>query len=124
MTNYHHWPLLWALPALGVLSALAGSALARAGRGGWAFIASSLTQVGVIGTVGASMFPFLMPSSLNPNASLTAWDATSSHLTLEVMFWATILLTPLMVLYTSWCYHVMRGPVTEEQIKKNSKSAY
>lgn len=124
MANYHHWPLLWALPVLGVLAALLGAALARAGQGGWAFIASSLTQVGVIGTVGASMFPFLMPSSLNPNASLTAWDATSSHLTLEVMFWATILLTPLVLLYTSWCYRVMRGPVTEEQIKKNSKSAY
>jgi cytochrome d ubiquinol oxidase subunit II len=124
LANYHRWPLLWLLPVLGVLSALMGAWLGRAGKGGWAFIASSLTQVGVIATVGASMFPFLMPSSLNPNASLTAWDATSSHLTLEVMFWAAILLTPLVVLYTSWCYRVMRGPVTEEQIRQNNKSAY
>jgi cytochrome d ubiquinol oxidase subunit II len=124
LDNYAHWPVLWALPALGVIAALLGSALARAGRGGLAFIASSLTQAGVIGTVGVSMFPFLMPSSLNPNASLTAWDATSSHLTLQVMFWAAIIFTPLIVLYTAWCYRVMRGPVTEEQIRNNSKSAY
>lgn len=124
LANYHRWPLLWLLPAVGILGALGGAALARAGRGGAAFIASSLTQAGVIGTVGASMFPFLMPSSLNPNASLTAWDATSSHLTLQVMFWAAIIFTPLILLYTSWCYRVMRGPVTEEQIRNNSKSAY
>ncbi|BEV73525.1 MULTISPECIES: cytochrome d ubiquinol oxidase subunit II [unclassified Paludibacterium] len=124
LANYHHWPLLWLVPAVGVLSALVGSALARAGRGGLAFIASSLTQAGVIGTAGVSMFPFLMPSSLNPNASLTAWDATSSHLTLSVMFWAALIFTPLIVLYTSWCYRVMRGPVTVEQVRKNSKSAY
>ncbi|WP_036665695.1 cytochrome d ubiquinol oxidase subunit II, partial [Paludibacterium yongneupense] len=94
------------------------------GRGGAAFIASSLTQAGVIGTAGASMFPFLMPSSLNPNASLTAWDATSSPLTLTIMFWVAIVFTPLILLYTTWCYRVMRGPVTEEQIRANSKSAY
>lgn len=124
MANYHHWPWLWLVPVLGVASALIGAGLARAGRGGLAFISSSLTQACVIGTAGVSMFPFVMPSSLNPNASLTAWDATSSHLTLSVMFWAAILLTPLVLLYTSWCYRVMRGPVTEEQVRKNSKSAY
>ncbi|MBV8049219.1 MAG: cytochrome d ubiquinol oxidase subunit II [Paludibacterium sp.] len=124
MTNYHRRPLLWLLPAVGIAAALAGSLLARRGRGGWAFIASSLTQAGIIGTAGSSMFPFLMPSSLNPNASLTVWDASSSRLTLAVMFWVALIFTPLIVLYTSWCYRVMRGPVTVEAVRKNSKTAY
>ncbi|TDR81482.1 cytochrome d ubiquinol oxidase subunit II [Paludibacterium purpuratum] len=124
MANYHQWPWLWLVPTIGVLAALAGSRLARAGRGGLAFIASSFTQAGIIGTAGISMFPFLLPSSLNPNASLTVWDATSSHLTLSVMFWVAVIFTPLIVLYTSWCYRVMRGPVTVESVRKNSKTAY
>jgi cytochrome d ubiquinol oxidase subunit II len=124
MSNYARFPLLWILPLLGIASALGAGALASRGRGGAAFIASSLTQAGVIGTAGISMFPFLMPSSQNPNASLTVWDATSSPLTLTIMFWVAIVFTPLILLYTSWCYRVMRGPVTEEQIRAHSKSAY
>ena len=124
LANYAHHPWLWSIPLLGIIAPLLGALLARRGRGGLAFIASSLTQAGVIGTAGVSMFTFLMPSSLNPNASLTVWDATSSHLTLTIMFWVAIIFTPLILLYTSWCYRVMRGPVTEEQINANNKSAY
>lgn len=124
LNNYHAQPVLWLLPAIGVLASILGMLFARAGKGMAAFVASSLTQLGIIGTVGVSMFPFLMPSSLNPNVSLTMWDATSSQLTLMVMFWAAIIFTPIILLYTAWCYRVMRGPVTEKQIKENSKSAY
>jgi cytochrome d ubiquinol oxidase subunit II len=124
LANYGRWPLLWLLPVIGILSPLLGAALARAGKAGLAFIASSLTQAGIIGTAGVSMFPFLMPSSLNPNASLTAWDATSSQMTMNIMFWVALIMTPIVIWYTSWCYRVMRGPITEERIRKESNSAY
>jgi cytochrome d ubiquinol oxidase subunit II len=97
----------WAWPA-----PLAPPLLLLARRTLSAFVASSLAIVGVIGTAGAAMFPFVMPSSTQPNASLTVWDSVSSHLTLGIMFWATLIFMPLIVIYTSWAYRVMRGKVT------------
>jgi cytochrome d ubiquinol oxidase subunit II len=89
-----------------------------------AFVASALAIVGVIGTAGAAMFPFVMPSSSQPNASLTVWDSVSSHLTLGLMFWATLIFMPLIVFYTSWAYRVMRGKVTLAHIRANEHTAY
>lgn len=79
---------------------------------------------GIIATAGLSMFPFVMPSSSNPNSSLTAWDATSSHLTLTVMFWAVVIFLPIVLSYTLWCYVKMWGKVTVEDIEARSHSAY
>jgi cytochrome d ubiquinol oxidase subunit II len=122
--NYGRQPLLWLLPALGVAGALAAVALLAARRTLSAFVASSLAIVGVIGTAGAAMFPFVMPSSSQPNASLTVWDSVSSHLTLGLMFWATLIFMPLIVFYTSWAYRVMRGKVTLAHIRANEHTAY
>ena len=118
--NYARQPLLWLLPSLGV----AGALLVMARRTLAAFVASSLSIVGVIGTAGATMFPFVMPSSSMPNASLTVWDSVSSHLTLGLMFWATLILMPLIILYTGWAYRVMRGKVTADYVRKNEHGAY
>ena len=122
--NYAKQPLLWLLPLLGIAGALLAAVLTRAGRTLTAFVLSSLAIVGVIGTAGAAMFPFLMPSSSHPDASLTVWDSVSSHLTLGVMFWATLIFMPLIIFYTGWAYRVMRGKITVEQIRANDYSAY
>jgi cytochrome d ubiquinol oxidase subunit II len=122
--NYRKQPLLWLLPSLGVGAALLAMGLLLVRRTGLAFIASALAIAGVIGTAGAAMFPFIMPSSTQPNASLTVWDSVSSHLTLGIMFWATVIFMPLIVVYTSWAYCVMRGKVTEAHIRANEHSAY
>ncbi|MCE1193180.1 MAG: cytochrome d ubiquinol oxidase subunit II [Acidovorax sp.] len=124
MANYAAAPALWLLPALGVAGALAAAALLAARRTLCAFVASSLAVVGVIGTAGASMFPFVMPSSTHLASSLTVWDSVSSHLTLGIMFWATLLFMPLIVTYTGWAYRVMRGKVTEAYIRENDHAAY
>ena len=70
------------------------------------------------------MFPFVMPSSSTPNHSLTVWDAVSSRLTLAIMFWAVLILVPIIVLYTGWCYRVMAGKVTTAFVRENEHSAY
>jgi len=124
MANYGRQPLLWLLPALGVVGALAAVALMRARRTLSAFVASSLAIVGVIGTAGASMFPFVMPSSTQLAASLTVWDSVSSHLTLAIMFYAALIFMPIIIFYTGWAYRVMRGKVTEQQIRDNEHVAY
>ncbi len=124
LANYGRQPLLWVLPALGVGGAALAALLLLRRRTLAAFVASSLGVTGVIATAGASMFPFVMPSSSMPNASLTVWDSVSSHLSLAIMFWAVLFFMPLIILYTGWAYRVMRGKVTAAHIEANQHSAY
>ena len=122
--NYRRYPATLMLPVLGFAGVIAAQALARSGRTMAAFWASSLAIVGVIGTAGAALFPFIMPSSIDPDSSLTVWDSVSSQLTLNIMLWATLIFMPLIILYTSWAYRVMGGKVTAAYIRENSHSAY
>ena len=124
MANYRAMPATLLVPALAYLGVAAALWLAWRGRTLAAFVASSLGIVGVIGTAGVSMFPFVMPSISAPDASLTVWDAVSSHLTLTIMFWATLIFMPLIVAYTSWAYKVMAGKVTAAYVRENEHSAY
>jgi len=124
MRNYQQMPATIALPVLAYVATLAGMWLAIRGRTLMAFVASSLSLIGVIGTAGVSMFPFVMPSSTDPRSSLTVWDSVSSHLTLTIMFFATLIFMPIIVAYTSWAYKVMSGKVTAAYVRENSHSAY
>jgi cytochrome d ubiquinol oxidase subunit II len=90
---------------------------------GLALMASACIPTGTIATAGVALFPFFLPSSSNPQASLTVWDASSSELTLATMLGAVALLLPIVIAYTTWVYYVMRGPVRQSDIE-NSKSAY
>jgi cytochrome d ubiquinol oxidase subunit II len=75
-------------------------------------------------TAAAAMFPFVMPSSTMPDVGLTAYDAVSSHWTLNIMFIAVAVFLPIVLVYTSWVYRVMRGKITEEKIRRETHSAY
>jgi len=124
LSNYTQYPWMVLAPVLGFLGVVVALLFSAKDRPGLAFIASGTAIAGVILTAGFSMFPFIMPSSLDPASSLTVWDATSSHLTLQLMFWATLIFLPLILLYTSWVYRVMRGKVTEQQVSEQSHSMY
>ncbi|HZX77291.1 cytochrome d ubiquinol oxidase subunit II [Lysobacter sp.] len=118
MHNFARWPWMWAAPILGVVSSALAAVLLWRGAKMPAFLATALTICGVILTVGFALFPFLMPSSLQPASGLTVWDASSSHFTLWVMLLATVVFLPIVVAYTGWVYRVMRGPVTPESISR------
>ncbi|XBS70963.1 cytochrome d ubiquinol oxidase subunit II [Acerihabitans sp. KWT182] len=124
MVKYHQYPLLWIVPALGVLLPLPTFIFTRAGKGAWAFVFASLTIAGIILTAGITLFPFIMPSITMPNASLTLWDATSSLLTLRVMTGVAVIFVPIVLLYTIWCYYKMYGRITKEHVEQNSHSLY
>lgn len=124
MANYSRMPWTLALPTLGFAGALLGLLFAWLRKPLLAFIASSIAELGVIGTAGAAMFPFIMPSSSDPRSSLTVWDSVSSPLTLEVMFWAALIFTPIIIAYTSWAYSVLRGKVTVAYVREHDHSAY
>ncbi|MDO5530477.1 cytochrome d ubiquinol oxidase subunit II [Sutterella sp.] len=122
--NYAACPVLWVLPVIGVLAPLAGAVMVRAGRYWLAILCSALTLLGIVLTPLGAMFPFVMPSSTMLNAGLTVWDCTSSQLTLEIMFFVTLIFLPIVLFYTTWAYRVMSGKLTGEYIEKNTHSLY
>ncbi len=124
LANYDAYPILWIAPALGFLGAALNIVLSSAGKRILAFVTSSLSLAGVILTAGIAMFPFIMPSSADPRSSLTVWDAVSSHGTLQIMFWVVVIFLPIILLYTSWVYRVLRGKITVDTIRANDHSVY
>ena len=122
MANYRAMPWTWIFPVLGVSGALLSAVLLRAGRGGSAFLASALAIACIILTEGLALFPFLLPSSTHPSSGLMLWDSSSSHMTLFVMLVATCVFLPLIILYTSWVYRVLRGKVSVESVEQNHNS--
>jgi cytochrome d ubiquinol oxidase subunit II len=120
--NYSAHPALWVFPLLAVGGALLAALLRNWPR--VAMLCSALVPAMTIATAGAALFPFLLPSSLEPNASLTVWDASSSKLTLAIMLGAVVVFLPIVIAYTAWVYHVLRGPVTAKQIESDSGHAY
>ena len=124
MSNYEQWPLLWIFPIAGVLGALISLLSARFDYRISGFLGSGLAVAMIILTAGASMFPFVMPSSLDPNSSLTAWDVVASHKSLGVMFWVVLIFLPIILIYTSWIYRIMRGKIDADHIAANEHSAY
>lgn len=124
LANFNNMPALWLFPLLGVLLPLLTVIFSRGEKGGWAFVSSSLTLACVIMTAGIALFPFVMPSSIEPGMSLTMWDSTSSQRTLTVMTFAAIIFVPIILAYTSWCYYKMYGRITKEHIERNTHSLY
>lgn len=122
--NYGSYPLTILAPVLGVIGAGAAYTFMRARREIATILASSLSIAGIITTVGVSIFPFLLPSSVDPRSSLTVWDASSSHLTLFIMFVCAVIFVPIVIAYTTWVYHVMWGKVDEKAIRDDHGHAY
>ena len=119
MNNYRDYPLTMIAPVLGIVAGLACAFFSNKGNAGMAFVSSALFIAGVILTAGISMFPFLMPSATMPEASLTVWDATSSHLTLNVMFFVACLFVPIVLSYTAYSFYVMRGRIKSADLDQS-----
>lgn len=119
VANYGAHPWMMIAPILGLGGALVAYAGLSAHRWIVSILGTSGAIFGIISTAGLSLFPFLLPSSLDPAVSLTVWDASSSHLTLFVMLIATIVFLPVILAYTTWVYRVMSGPVNARSIGRN-----
>ena len=124
LANYGKWPLTMLVPMVGLAAPLLVAALSSIRHRLIVFTVSGLGIAGVIGSMGVSLFPFLLPSSSHPGSSLTVWDASSSHRTLGIMLIAVIIFLPIVLAYTSWVYRVMRGPVTSAYIEANRDTSY
>ena len=124
LANYTARPALWLVPGLGLAGTVIAALCMAARRPLAALITGGAGIAGVITSVGVSMFPFILPSSANPSASLTVWDASSSHLTLFIMLISTLIFMPIILAYTSWVFSVLRGKVDAEAIENGKEHAY
>jgi cytochrome bd ubiquinol oxidase subunit II len=124
LSNYsqYHWML--AAPALVFVGALAAMGFLAMRRAGLALVASGMAVAAVIATAGFSAFPFLLPSSVEPNASLTVWDSSSSRSTLLIMLFATVVFLPIVLAYTAFVYRVLRGRVTGAYVEEQGSTVY
>ena len=120
--NYKAYPLTMIAPVVGILGALLAFLGIRAKSEFPSLAGSALAIAGVISTVGLSMFPFILPSSLDPNSSLTVWDSSSSHFTLFFMLIVTVVFLPIVLLYTGWVFKVLWGRLSTEEA--TSPSSY
>lgn len=124
LENYQQDPRFLLVPLVGFLGSVFAILFLMLKKLKSAWFASACSIAGIVGTVGVSMFPFILPSSTDPNVSLTVWDSSSSQLTLFIMLIATLIFLPIILAYTTWVYHVLRGKVTEQEIETNSKGMY
>ncbi len=108
----------WTILPLGVAAvALVGVvALTRARREGWAFTLSAVAIVATVVLIFGSMYPDVMPSTIDAAYSLTIRNASSTEYTLTIMTWVAVVLTPVVLGYQGWTYWVFRKRLTTSSI--------
>ena len=119
LDNYGRHPWMLLAPILGFLGPILAYVAIAGRKQSLLFIGSALAVVGIISTVGLSMFPFILPSSIDPHSSLMVWNASSSHLTLWIMLVVTLIFLPIVLAYTAWVLKILFGRVTLDDVRTN-----
>ncbi|MFI1466869.1 cytochrome d ubiquinol oxidase subunit II [Streptomyces wuyuanensis] len=101
---------------IAVVALVAAVGANQAGREGWSFALSGVTIVAAVAMLFLTLFPNVMPSSLNEAWSLTVTNASSSPYTLKIMTWCAGIATPVVLLYQGWTYWVFRKRIGTQHI--------
>ncbi len=107
------------IPIFAVLALLSTYFLIKSGKTGWGFILNGLTIVFTTVTIFMSMYPNVMPSSLNPEWNLTIYNASSSPYTLKIMSIVALIFVPIVLAYQGWTYYIFR-----QRVSNKSKLTY
>ncbi|WP_329411637.1 cytochrome d ubiquinol oxidase subunit II [Streptomyces sp. NBC_00704] len=105
--------------AVAVAALVAALVANQAGREGWSFAYSGVTIVATVAMLFLTLFPNVMPSTLNADWSLTVTNASSSPYTLKIMTWCAGIATPLVMLYQGWTYWVFRKRIGTQHIAES-----
>lgn len=107
----------WGALGLAVVAQLAAVLLVwRRVGDGWAFFCTLLVVASVVVLLFGSLFPNLVPSTLNSEWNVTIYTASSTPYTLKIMTWVTAIMTPLTVIYQGWTYWVFRQRISADHI--------
>ncbi|HHQ4507763.1 cytochrome d ubiquinol oxidase subunit II [Aeromonas hydrophila] len=124
LANFVAHPWLWCVPALGLVLPMVSSLASARELPRTALLASGGACASMMLTIAIALFPFVLPSSLDPSSSLTLWDSTSSERTLFIMLGIVGVLMPINIGYTLWVYRVVRGKMSAQQIRQHGHSLY
>ena len=107
----------WLVLGVAVVAQLAAVLLVwRRASDGWAFACTALVVAAVVVLLFGSLYPNLVPSTLNPQWSVTIYNASSTPYTLKIMTWVTSIMAPLTMVYQAWSYWVFRQRISAERI--------
>ncbi|TCN51722.1 cytochrome d ubiquinol oxidase subunit II [Rhodococcus sp. SMB37] len=106
----------WIVLAVAAASLVIVVGMTFAQKEGWAFLFTTVAIAATIVLLFGSLFPDVMPSTLDPAWSLTIENASSSHYTLTIMTWAAAFLTPVVMVYQGWTYWVFRKRISIDDI--------
>ncbi|WP_068177600.1 cytochrome d ubiquinol oxidase subunit II [Mycobacterium sp. UM_CSW] len=107
----------WIVLGVAVVAQLAAVLLVwRRASEGWAFASTALVVAAVVILLFGSLYPNLVPSTLNSQWSVTIYNASSTPYTLKIMTWVTAIMAPLTVVYQAWTYWVFRQRISSERI--------
>lgn len=122
--NQHPWK--WAGPIVAYVGVILALLTTSVGSGALAFWFSSLGVAGTVAMFGATLFPFLIPSSYEASQSLTVYNAVSAPYTLMGMFYISVVMLVIIFGYKLWGYGAVwrKGPMTVEKVKENSHELY
>jgi cytochrome d ubiquinol oxidase subunit II len=101
LDNYEHIPALIAVPSIALISCIVTVYLSINKLNG-IMISHAICIISMLSTVALSLFPFMLPSTLSLNSSLTLWDSSASYQTLQITLWIMWLFLPLSWLYLRW----------------------
>jgi cytochrome d ubiquinol oxidase subunit II len=107
----------WLILGVAVVAQLSAVMLVWSpGGDGWTFVATTVVVAAVVILLFAVLYPNLVPSTLNPDWSLTVANASSTPYTLKIMSWAAAIFAPLVIGYQSWTYWVFRQRISAARI--------
>ncbi|MFZ0324495.1 MAG: cytochrome d ubiquinol oxidase subunit II, partial [Actinomycetes bacterium] len=108
--------LTWVTSGVAAVALLAALGASMKGRDGWAFTLTGVTIAFAVITLFITLFPNVMPSSVNEAYNLTIDNASSTHYTLKVMTIVALVMTPIVLVYQSWTFWVFRRRLGTEDL--------
>ena len=117
--NYLAMPALWLLPVLALAGLVGVRVMLRAGKLWLAWGCSAVFILGVTFCGVMGMFPGMIISSIDPAATITAFNGASSQLTLKIMLGVALVMVPIVLAYQFWTYRLFSAPVTKEYVQED-----
>jgi cytochrome d ubiquinol oxidase subunit II len=108
--------LTWIPLVLVVIAAALAVQRLLADREGQAFALLGVAVAAAVVTLFGSLYPDVLPSTVDTANSLTVAGSASSPYTLTVMSWVALFGTPAVLVYQGWTYWVFRKRIATSHI--------
>lgn len=116
-TNYSSIPALYLLPVLAVVAAVLAVFFAKNEKRFLAFCSNFLAFLFIVEGGLASIYPYMLKSSVSLEYGIDIFEAASSHMTLSIMLAGALVFVPIVIIYQLWAYTLFKEKIKEiEQV--------